>query len=292
MASFDIMGAELARRGLVRVEAIADGDANRQLEQVRSFVARRLDGIIVAPKDAHTVIPMIKAANRAGIPIVLYNRPPAPNRLRSVTVGVDNFSITRDTVRHLCGLARAQRPPGDTTRLKALLLMGDLGDMNAIGRRDGFDAAVAENEDLIEVVTRVPTEWNQEKALAGISNGLQAHPDIRFVFSSSDFLLPSVTSALKNAGKYHKIGHPDHVLLGAFDGDAMAYQLLREGYMDADGVQDAYAQSRLAVQSLSDLREGRPVEPIVLDPGLVIHQGNLDEAKARMWGAALVERHG
>ncbi len=73
--------------------------------------------------------------------------------------------------------------------------------MNAIGRRDGFDAAIEGNEDIIEVVSRVPSEWNQEKAQAGVVNGLQAHPDISFLFTSSDFLLPSIVSALKSAGK-------------------------------------------------------------------------------------------
>ena len=65
------------------MEAIADGDANRQFEQVRNFIARKVDGIIVVPKDAQTAIPMIREANAAGIPIVLFNRPPAPERRRS-----------------------------------------------------------------------------------------------------------------------------------------------------------------------------------------------------------------
>ncbi|MFN8004623.1 MAG: hypothetical protein U0X75_26820 [Acidobacteriota bacterium] len=54
--------------------------------------------------------------------------------------------------------------------------MGDSGDINAIGRRDGFEEAVKGYSDIIEVVARVPTEWNQEKlrracdeCLAGVS---------------------------------------------------------------------------------------------------------------------------
>ena len=177
------------------LEAIADGDANRQLEQVRNFIARRVDGIIVVPKDAKSIIPMIKAANEAGIPIVLFNRPPDPSDARSVAVVADNLGIARATVEHLCALARKTGK-----KQKAAILVGDLGDVNAIGRRDGFDQAAAACADAIEVVARIPTEWNQEKALAGVTNALQAHPDLGLVFTSSDFMLPSIASALKGGG--------------------------------------------------------------------------------------------
>jgi ABC-type sugar transport system substrate-binding protein len=154
-----------------------------------------------------------------------------------------------------------------------------------LGRRDGFEDAVKTAPSTIEVVSRVPTEWNQEKALAGVTNALQAHPDISFIFASSDLLLPSVVSALKIAGKYKKIGEEGHVILGGFDGDATAYQMLLDGYLDADGVQDAYFESSSVVQAVLDLKVGKPVPETILDPGFVIHQGNLKEAASRMWGA-------
>ena len=138
-----------------------------------------------------------------------------------------------------------------------MVLIGDLGDINAIGRRDGFEAAVKEAPDTLEVVARVPTEWNQEKAQAGVVNALQANPDISFIFTSSDFLFPSIISALSSAGKYKKIGEPGHVLLGGFDGDATAYQMLTEGYLDATGVQDVYFEVEACVQAILDLRAGQ-----------------------------------
>lgn len=282
VASFDVMKQEFAKHNFKMLEAIADGDANRQLEQVQNFIARKVDGIIVAPKDAQTVIPMIKAANAAKIPIVLYNRPPAKSGAVSVTVGVDNFGITKATVEHMCTLAKATGK-----KHKALILLGDLGDINAIGRRDGFEEGVKSCADVVEVVSRVPTEWNQEKAMAGVTNALQANPDISFLFSSSDFMLPSVASALKTAGKYKKAGEDGHVILGSFDGDGTAYQMLKEGYLDADGVQDAYFQSAAAVQAILDGRAGKPTAPMLIDKGLVIHQKNLTEATSRMWGAQL-----
>jgi inositol transport system substrate-binding protein len=280
VASRDAIAAEIAARGARMQLAVANNDANRQFEQVNAFIARGVDGIIIAPKDSQIVIPMIKLANRAKIPIVLYNRPPTADVGRCVTVVADNFAITRDTVTFLAEKAKST---GRTHR--AAILIGDLGDANAIGRRDGFAAALEPYVDSVEIVARIPTEWNQEKALAGLTNALQAHPDIDFLFTSSDFLFPSVVSALRQAGKYHKIGEPGHVLLAGFDGDATAYRMLVDGYLDADGVQDVAFECRQSVDAIFRLNAGEDVPPTIRDPGFVAHPDNLDEARRRMWGA-------
>jgi len=280
VAGYEAIKAECAKRGFKVLEAVADQDANRQFEQVKNFVTRKVDGIILVPKDAKTCIPSIKAANAANIPIVLFNRPADKSDAKSVAVVADNPGLTQATVEYMIVEARKTGK-----KHKAMILMGDLGDINAIGRRDGFDAAVKGAADVVEVVSRIPTEWNQEKAQAGVVNGLQANPDISFIFTSSDFLFPSIVSALKGAGKYHKIGQPGHVILGGFDGDATAHQMLLDGYLDATGVQDVYFEARQSVQALVDLRAGKQLPEIIRDPGFVIHQGNLKEKSVQMWGA-------
>jgi inositol transport system substrate-binding protein len=280
IAGFDAIKAEAKARGATVLEAVADGDTNRQLEQVRNFITRKVDGIILVPKDAQTCLPMIRAANAANIPIVLFNRPADKSDARSVAVVADNQTLAQETVAYLVNEARKTG-----RKHKAMILIGDLGDMNAIGRRDGFDAAIKGNEAVVDVVARVPTEWNQEKAQAGVVNALQANPDISFIFASSDFLFPSIVSALKSAGKYHKIGSPDHVLLGGFDGDGTAYQMMKDGYLDATGVQDVYFEAKQCLQAILDLKAGKDVPSLILDKGFVIHQGNLAEKSAQMWGA-------
>ena len=280
VAALDAFKAELGRRNIKMIQAIADGDANRQIEQVNNFITRKVDGIILVPKDAKACLPIIKAANAAHIPIVLFNRPPAKSEAKSVAVVADNFALTKATVSYMIDEARKTGK-----KHKAMVLIGDLGDINAIGRRDGFDAAAKEAPNVLDVVARVPTEWNQEKAQAGVVNALQANPDISFIFTSSDFLLPSIVSALKSAGKYKRIGDPGHVILGGFDGDATAYLMLKDGHLDATGVQDVYFEVEACVKAILDARASKPLEEMIKDPGFVIHQSNLKEKTQRMWGA-------
>ncbi|MDO8544386.1 MAG: sugar ABC transporter substrate-binding protein [Opitutaceae bacterium] len=285
VASFEAIKADLKQRGYPMLEAVSDGDANRQLEQVKNFITRKVDGIILVPKDAKTCLPIIKAANAASIPIVLFNRPADKSAAKSVAIVADNFALTQETVAYLMSEAKKTG-----RKHKAAILIGDLSDINAIGRRDGFDAALKGNEGVVEVVARIPTEWNQEKAQAGLVNALQANPDISFIFTSSDFLFPSIVSALKSAGKYHKFGTPGHVILGGFDGDATAYQMLQDGYLDATGVQDVYFEARQSIQAILNLRAGKPVPELIRDPGFVVHQGNLQQKAAQMWGAQIAKK--
>ncbi len=280
VASMDAIRAECDKKNIHYIEAVANGDANRQFEQVNNFISRGVDGIIIAPKDGHTIIPIIKAANRAGIPIVIYNRLPVKNKGDFTTIVADNYEITKNTVEYMCELAKTTK-----TKHKAMILIGDLGDVNAVNRRKGFEDAIAAYPNVIELVAEIPTEWNQEKALAGVTNALQAHPDINFIFTSSDFLFPSLVSALKTAGKYHRIGHREHVILGGFDGDAMAYKMLLDRYLDADGVQDVYYECEAAVKAVLKKLDGEATERYIMDPGFVIHQGNLQQMSPKMWGA-------
>jgi ABC-type sugar transport system substrate-binding protein len=171
-----------------------------------------------------------------------------------------------------------------------MILMGDLSDVNAIGRRDGFEAAVKEAGAAVEVVARVPTDWNQEKALAGVQSALQANPDIGMIFTSSDFMFPSIKSVLSNLGKWKKHTEPGHIILGGFDGDATAYQLMAEGYVDATGVQDVYWEAEQAVQAILDMNSGKNVPARIDDKGFAITQANLKELEARMWGAVVAKK--
>jgi ABC-type sugar transport system substrate-binding protein len=279
VAGLDAIKRDLESRGFEMVQAISDQDDNRQFEQVKSMLARNVDGIIIVQTDSNAVIPAIRAANEAGVPMVHFNRPPAESDAKSVTVLADNRRITRETVQYMVDVARER---GGT--YKAAILIGDLGDPNAVNRRDGFFDIVDQHQDIIEVVARIPTEWNADRAFSGLTNAFQANPDINFLFTSSDFMFPQIVQVMQVAGKLHPIDSPDHVIFGGFDGDATAYKLMEDKLLDADGVQDLFYEAELAVNAIVDLQAGKEVEPVLLDPGFAITQANLEERREDMWG--------
>src|SRR5881394_3054594 len=123
VAGFEAIKAELKKRDITMLEAVADQDASRQLQQVKNFITRGVDGVIMVPKDAKTCIPMIRAANEAKIPIVLFNRPADKSDAQSTAVVADNRKLTHDTVAYMIEQAKKAG-----TKQKAMIVIGDLGD--------------------------------------------------------------------------------------------------------------------------------------------------------------------
>ena len=163
----NILKAKAKENGWTTLETISNRDQNKQNDQVRAMVERKVDGIVFIPTDNNAAIPAIRTANAANIPIIFFNRPPAPNDNKYVAIQADNRKIMQMTVSTLVDAAKKQGG-----KYKAVLLMGDLGDNNAVQRRDGALDILDANKDLVEVVSRVATEWNADKTFAGLSNAI------------------------------------------------------------------------------------------------------------------------
>ncbi|CAN5198715.1 ribose ABC transporter substrate-binding protein RbsB [soil metagenome] len=279
VSGLDIMRVKAKENGWEVLENISNFDDNKQFDQVKAMISRKVDAILIIQTDSKAVIPAIRAANAANIPMVHFNRPPAESDAYSVAIQADNREIMADTVEFLVSEAKKM---GGT--YKACIMIGDLGDVNAIQRRDGFFDVVDKNKDIIDVVARVSTEWNADKAFAGLTNALQANPDINFLVTSSDFMHPQIQQVLETADKWHKRGEEGHVLFAGFDGDEGAYARLQDGYLDACGVQNLFLEVDMAFQAFKDMWDGKKPDKLLLDPGFVITQANLQEKRADMWG--------
>lgn len=274
-----ILKAKAKENGWTTLETISNRDQNKQNDQVKAMVERKVDGIIFIPTDNNAAVPAIRTANAANIPIIFFNRPPAPNDNKYVAIQADNRKIMQQTVQQLVDIARKQGG-----KYKAAVLMGDLGDNNAVQRRDGAMDILDANKDIIEVVARVATEWNADKTFSGLTNAIQANPDINMLISPSDSQDAVIEQVLKTAGKWHKTGEEGHVLFAGFDGDQNGYNLLNTGYMDVNGVQNLFYEVDLAYNAFKDIWAGKQPEQMLIDPGFAISQDTLAAKQEDMWG--------
>jgi ABC-type sugar transport system substrate-binding protein len=156
--------------GFELIETVADNDVNKQLSQIEDMIAQGVDAIIVDPIDSKAILSAIKAANDAGVPILLFDRPPADMEGVASFVGSDNYAFGQEAARQLNAFAEK-----NGVELKVLVLIGALTDENAVNRNDGFQEVAEELG--IEMVTEVPTDWKTEKALDGVTNAFQALQD-------------------------------------------------------------------------------------------------------------------
>ena len=288
VAGHQAMTTSLQEQGIEVIERNANEDANRQLEQVRDCIAQGVDGIIIIPQDGASAITIIGEANEAGVPIAVFNRPPNPdNPNDAVVVVADNVTIAEQAVEHLAQEAQALELD---RKVQPLIMVGALADTNAIGRREGFFNVINKYPDLFEEPIEVPTNWDANTALANLESALQANPEVDMIFTSSDFLFPQIRAALAQRGMWAPKGDPNHVLLAGLDGDVTACQLMKDGFVDATGVQDLFFEADATVSALLEAIEAgeETISEQIDDPGFALTQDNIGEREMDMWGCVLL----
>lgn len=276
----------LKARNIKVLQRNAHQDANRQLEQIRDAIAQDVDGIIMIPQDGESAVTIIGEANRASIPIGVFNRPPANKSNPALVVVADNTRIAEETVAYMAKTARKLN-----RKMTPLILVGDLGDQNSIERKNGFYNAVNANPDLFKKPIEVPTKWDAVTTLANLEAALQVAPEVDFIFTSSDFLYPQIKAVLEPLGKWKPIGDAGHVILGGLDGDSTAYKLMQEGYVDATGVQDLFFEADAIMDALLEAIEKGQTKPEkwIQDPGFALTQENMAERQMDMWGCRILK---
>lgn len=275
----------LTEQGIQVMERNANEDANRQLEQVRACIARGVDGIIIIPQDGESAVTIVGEANKAGVPIGVFNRPPANDSNPAIVVVADNEQISQEAMEYMAEEAKKLG-----RKVTPLILVGDLGDSNAVARRKGFMNVIEANPDLFNKPIEVPTKWDAATTQANLEAALQQNPDIDLLFTSSDFLYPQVRAVLEPLGKWKRIGEPGHVILGGVDGDVRAARWMREGYVDATGVQDLFYEADVMLEALLAAMESgeKTPEQWIDDPGFALTQANMEERAMDMWGFRLL----
>jgi len=275
----------LGSKGIKVIEYNGNEDANRQLEQVKDCIAQKVDGIIIIPQDGESAVTIVGEANKAGIPIAVFNRPPSNKSNPAIVVVANNEAIAEAAVEHM-----AQEAKKLGRKVTPLIMVGDLGDPNAVGRRKGFFNVIEKYPDLFNKPIEVPTKWDAAVAQAGLENALQANPEVDFLFTSSDFMFPLIQGVLEQRGKWKPIGDPNHVIMGGLDGDVTACRLLKEKMIDSTGVQDLYFEAEATMNALLQaiaLGEKTP-ENWINDPGFALTQANIDKREMDMWGCKLL----
>src|SRR5436190_2443688 len=279
----------LQKNGVEVIELNGGKDANRQLEQVKDCIAQGADGIILTADDGDSETMLVGLAQEADVPIATFNRPPS-DVSKGIIVVADNESVARQAVEEMAVKAE-EKFKATGKKLRPLILVGDLADPNAVKRREGFMNAIKNHPDIFETPAEINTKWNSQVALAGLEAAVTADPDIDFIFTSSDFLFPTIQGVLEPRGKWKKTGEEGHVILGGLDGDDGACKLIREGYVDSTGVQDVYLEAKLALDSIQDAIAKGDARPnaVKLDPGFALSQANYAEKGAQTWGCQVLD---
>ena len=259
---------------------VADSDAQKQASQIQDLIqTQHVSAIIAIAQDGQQISASISLAKAHNVPFVTIDRAVADQSDIA-------FQITGNPTADGKLAATQFLDAAGTTPLKVLELVGGLTDQNAIGRRDGFNQALAGAAN-VSIVSQVPTNWDPTQALDGTSNALQKDPDINAIFIPSDFLLPSVESALTSAGRLAPIGDPKHVFIVTIDGDQNGCKAINEKDIDADVATLVGQFGTQAIAAVTSSLAGKAVSPkTVTIPGLTLDQADYGTTSSQVWGCA------
>jgi ribose transport system substrate-binding protein len=171
--------------------ADAAQDNSKQVEQVDTFLAQRINLLIISPNEATPLTAPVKRAFDQGIPVLLLDRKVDGDAYTSF-IGADNVDIGRQAGQFF---AKTLLPNGG----KIGVLKGLAGSTPAKERSDGFTEGIAGSG--VQVVASGDGDWLRDKGQQQADAMLQAHPDLQAVYSENDPMAEGARIAAQNASK-------------------------------------------------------------------------------------------
>ena len=219
-------------------------ETTAQLEQWNSLLLSNPAAIISDPIDSQAIVSVVKRANAKNVPVGIIDNPATGGNV-ALTVDFDNFQggiMAAETI--VAGLRKKYGAAKGTV----LNCYGALQAYAWRRRKEGFDSAFQKYPD-IKLLDR-PTEGLLKNMLSVTTNILSEYPDLDAVHAPSDTPSRGIVTALQQKGRWKKLGEEGHVIFVNVDGEPVALQWIRDGYMDADISQDPIAYAEITVDML------------------------------------------
>lgn len=251
-----------AALGYQLLVADAETQVVKQSHQVDNFIHSGVAGMILCCADPSGIVPAIKRANRAQIPVVTLDGSARGGDVVCY-VGHDNTANGQAAGEFLVGQVRAA---GERS-CRVVILDYPKSATVCVARVEGFRKAIAQ-EPRIRVIAQQDGEANRAASFRVMSSILQANPEIDAVFGINDNTVLGAMAAAQSAGRIDKIRFI------SVSWSSEAFELLEKpSALAAAVVTNPYDMGYRAVQSLVEHLQGKPVpKQILLKPTVYTHE--------------------
>lgn len=212
---------------------VANGDAGKQLTDIRTLIAQGAQALIVNPVDSDAIQPALDFAASKGIPVVSVDVAPTKGKVFTI-VRANNELYGQEA----CKYIGTHVESGSVAQLQ-----GDLASLNGRDRSTAFSKCMKDSYPALKVID-YPTKWNSATATNAASTALSSVPDLKAIYAQWSGPVSGILQAEKAARRSAPVGDPDHVVLVSNDGVPFELEDIRSGLMDATISQpaDQYAQ--------------------------------------------------
>jgi ABC-type sugar transport system substrate-binding protein len=257
-------------------------DTAEQIQHIEQFVTEDFDGIVAAPFD-EAVDSAIENADEAGIPVFCANDPGTTSVIKTYT-GFDNY-LAGEECAELMLEAFEERDGGDD-EYEILHVRGPFTQAGN-ARTEGFIDRMDE-EDNVELVAELESEWTEESAQSVALDWLSANDPPNGIYSSNMSSGYGTYRALEQLDLAVPFDEDDHIVLTQPDGGPQIHPLIEEGYIYAAVDQPNYFYVPLAMrQCLNYLEEGEDSIPEegdeVTEDEIEIEPTHIDEIDQELW---------
>lgn len=244
----------------------ANNVPSAQNDAIETYIAQKVDGIVLVAIDVNGVKPAVTAAKKAGIPVIAVDAQ-IPGGDNVAFVGVDNAKAGEEIGSFFADVVK--KDMGGKAKVG---IVGALNSFIQNQRLDGFKKTASVPG--VTFADTVDGQNVQDVALTASENLMTANPAMNAIYATGEPQLIGAVSAVDTAGR------KDKVKVFGWDLTAQAVKGIDEGWVAAVVQQDPYAEGRIAIESLAKLAKGGTVAPIIDVPVTIVTKANVDKYRA------------
>jgi ribose transport system substrate-binding protein len=243
----------------------AQDQTEQQVQQMDGLITRKVDAILISPKESAGLTDVVAKAEDAGIPVFVLDRNVEGDKYTSF-IGADNVEIGRQAGKFA---VQALGGPGKA-KGNYVEVWGGFGTKPSADRSKGFHEIVDKEPGMKLVGQKMDSDWKLEKAQQYLEGVLKLEPQIDLVYAHNDPMAMGARQAAEAVSRADKIK-----FLGIDALPKEGVQWVKDGKLAATFLYPTPGVEGLK-QALKKLN-GESVEKKITLPTATITQENADE---------------
>lgn len=203
---------------LVVMDAIQDNDT--QISQIKGFIKKKVDLLIISSNETEPVTPVAVEAYRAGIPTIILDRKINSDEYTTY-IGADNYEIGRSIGMYVSSLIKKE-----TTILE---IWGRRGSSSATERHQGFVDAMSIDPNV--KIRELDGYWYRKNAYEEVLK-LDSIEDVDIVFAHNDMMALGAREAIEERDS-SLVEHVEFIGVDGLLGGGLGVEAVAQGKLDA-----------------------------------------------------------
>jgi ribose transport system substrate-binding protein len=245
-----------ADKGIECITADANGDINKQLNDIENFISQGCTIVVINPVHPEGSIEATRKCTAAGVAVFIMDNSISPEADYVSMIQSDNYTLGT-----LVGADIAAK--FGKSDIKLGMLSGNTGNTLGVARRMGTLAGIVEYQleyngsSKVDIVAQGWGGWNQADGQKAAENMLTAAPEINCIFAENDDMALGAREACL------AIKRDDVVIAGA-DGNKTVYKLINDGtQVLATGRNDPAECAAKVLETVEKWNSGEVVQKLV-----------------------------